>query len=208
MYLFGVKQRLLLLLAMIGVVAGLSAAVAAGTSVPPGILHHTEVVQGALRYDTEYPDIKYSGEAKHNRVARLEEKLERGEVKLEFGPGRGYLDSLLKNLEIDPSSQLLVYSKTSLQSDFINGATPRAMYFNDDTSISWEKGAPIIEVVSMDSDLGPVFYTIQNHEGEGQGFDREGSRCLNCHDRYGMMGGGVPIFVETSSLVDVQGLIL
>ena len=61
MYLFWVKQRLLLSLAMIGVVAGLSAAVAAPTSVPQGILHHTEVVQGALRYDTEYPAINYSG---------------------------------------------------------------------------------------------------------------------------------------------------
>ena len=201
-----------------GLVAGLALA---EPQVAPAILHHTEVVQGALRYDTEYPAMNYSGEAKHNRVARLQERLEKGEAKLEFAPGRGYLDSLIKNLDIDPSSQLLVYSKTSLQSDFIRGATPRALYFNDDASVSWEDGAPLIEIAAMDSQLGPVFYSLQNHQDDpdhpgGQshhgdsprGFEREGSRCLNCHDRYGMMGGGVPIFVETSSLVDVGGLIL
>lgn len=178
--------------------------------VAPAILHHTEVVQGALRYDTDYPAMNYSGEAKHNRVARLQERLEKGEAKLEFVPGRGYLDSLIKNLGIDPSSQLLIYSKTSLQSDYIRGATPRALYFNDDSSVTWEDGAPLIEIAAMDSQLGPVFYSLQNHADNAspRGFDREGSRCLNCHDRYGMMGGGVPIFVETSSLVDVGGLIL
>jgi hypothetical protein len=195
-----------MLLGMLGAAATVAVA---EPQVAPAILHHTEVVQGALRYDTEYPAMNYSGEAKHNRVARLQERLERGEVKLEFAPGRGYLDSLIKNLDIDPSSQLLVYSKTSLQSDFIRGATPRALYFNDDTSVSWENGAPLIEIAAMDSELGPVFYSLQNHSGDSpRGFDREGSRCLNCHDRYGMMGGGVPIFVETSSLVDVGGLIL
>jgi hypothetical protein len=197
-------------------IGGFAGAVAlAEPQVASAILHHTEVVQGALRYDTEYPAMNYSGEAKHNRVARLQERLEKGEAKLQFVPGRGYLDSLIKNLDIDPSSQLLVYSKTSLQSEYINGATPRALYFNDDASVSWEDGAPLIEIVAMDSQLGPVFYSLQNHladpphQGESpRGFDREGSRCLNCHDRYGMMGGGVPIFVETSSLVDVAGLIL
>ncbi len=196
---------------MVGLTSGvIGTAALAEPQVAPAILHHTEVVQGALRYDTEYPAMNYSGEAQHNRVARLQQKLEKGEAKLEFVPGRGYLDSLIKNLDIDPSSQLLVYSKTSLQSDYIRGATPRALYFNDDSSVSWEDGAPLIEIAAMDSELGPVFYSLQNHQGNSapRGFDREGSRCLNCHDRYGMMGGGVPIFVETSSLVDVGGLIL
>ena len=202
-------QSILLALAVVGATAGLvSAAHADSKSVPSAIIHHELVVQGPLRYDTDFPTLKYGGEAKHNRIARLQERLERGEVKLEFKSGRGYLDSLLKNLDIDPSSQLLVYSKTSLQADFIRGANPRALYFNDDTSIGWENGAPLIEVMTVDSDLGVVFYALSNHEEGGQRFDREGGRCLNCHDRYGMMGGGTPIFVETSTLSDVNGLVL
>ena len=202
-------KSILLALAVVGATVGLvSPAEADSKSVPSAIIHHELVVQGPLRYDTDFPALKYGGEAKHNRISRLQERLERGEVKLEFKPGRGYLDSLLKSLDIDPSSQLLVYSKTSLQADFIRGANPRALYFNDDTSIGWENGAPLIEVMAMDSDLGVVFYALPNREDSPQKFDREGGRCLNCHDRYGMMGGGSPIFVETSTLSDVNGLIL
>ena len=203
------KPLLLTALAVVGAIVGLvSRARADSSAIPPAIIHHELVVQGPLRYDTDFPALKYGGEAKHNRIARLQERLERGEVKLEFKPGRGYLDSLLKNLAIDPSSQLLVYSKTSLQAEFIRGANPRALYFNDDTSIGWENGAPLIEVMTVDSDLGIVFYAFPNRAEGAQRFDREGGRCLNCHDRYGMMGGGTPIFVETSTLSDVNGLIL
>ncbi len=83
-------------------------------------------LQGSLRYDTEYPAIGYSDAASHNAVARLQARLASGEVKLEFNPVRGYVDSLLKNLNIDATSQVLVYSKSSLQIDWIRGRdTPR-----------------------------------------------------------------------------------
>ena len=87
------------------------------------------------RYDTDYPTIPYSANATHNAFARLQARMDRGEVKLEYRPGRGYLDSLLKELKIDPSSQVMVYSKTSLQIDFINATTPRDVYFNDSTYV-------------------------------------------------------------------------
>ncbi|HEY8508391.1 MAG TPA: hypothetical protein VIL32_08545, partial [Steroidobacteraceae bacterium] len=84
----------------------------------------------SLRYDIDYPTIGYSRTPVRNEIARLQQQIDRGEVKLEFKPPRGYLDSLLAALRIDPSSQILVFSKTSLQIDVINGATPRAIYFN------------------------------------------------------------------------------
>jgi len=86
-----------------------------------------------LRYDYDYPTIGYGDVATHNRVARLQKRLEAGEVTLKFDKPRGYLDSILRALEIDPSSQTLVFSKTSLQISAINAATPRAIYFNEDT---------------------------------------------------------------------------
>jgi hypothetical protein len=172
----------------------------------PGIVTTRPPVASALRYDTEYPLIGYGDRPTHNSIARLQERLDRREVKLKFVAGRGYLDSLLRALGIDPSSQTLVYSKTSLQFDLIRAATPRAIYFNDDTYIAWIPATRIIEITAMDSAVGPVFYTLQNQEpAAAEQFDRETSRCLTCHDTFSMMGGGVPRFLFMSSPVTVAG---
>lgn len=162
----------------------------------------------ALPYDAEYPVIGYSGTPAHNPIARLQARLDRGEVKLEFKPPRGYLDSVLKNLGIDSSSQLLVYSKSSLQVEWVNAATPRAIYFNDDTYAGWVQAVGLLEFVTMDSELGPVFYTMTNQQDSPASFGREVLRCLDCHDKFALQGGGVPMFRVTSNYVDVRGLTL
>jgi hypothetical protein len=162
----------------------------------------------ALPYDSEYPVIGYSGMPAHNPIARLQTRLLRGEVKLEFKSPRGYLDSVLKNLGIDPSSQMLVYSKSSLQVERVNARTPRAIYFNDDTYAAWVQAVGLLEFVTMDSELGPVFYTMTNQKDTPPGFGREVLRCLDCHDKFALQGGGVPMFRVTSGYVDVNGLTL
>ncbi len=162
-------------------------------------------IPSALRYDTEYPLIGYANRPTHNSIARLEDRMQRGEVKLKFAPGRGYLDSLLQALGIDPSSQTLVYSKTSLQFELIQAATPRAIYFNDDTYVAWIPETSIIEITAMDSAVGPVFYTLPNRDPATTQFDRETLRCLTCHDTFSLMGGGVPRFLFMSSPVTVKG---
>jgi len=161
----------------------------------------------SLRYDFEYPIVGYSGPARHNAIARLQEKLDRGEVTLEYRGARGYLDSLLEALGIDKSSQVLVYSKTSLQIDHINAATPRAIYFNDDSYVAWVQGSDLLELSVMDADLGAVFYTLPNEPGPVK-MARQTSRCLTCHDTYSMMGGGVPRFLINSTVVDANGIAL
>jgi len=160
------------------------------------------------RYDTEYPTIGYGGKAQHNEIERLQDRLNRGEVKLEFRGVRGYLDSVLKLLDIDPSSQVLVYSKTSLQVDHISAATPRAIYFNDDTYVAWVQNSETLELAVMDDNLGPVFYTLHNAPGGAAAFDRQSSRCLTCHDRFAMAGGGVPQFLLDSAVVDTDGIVI
>jgi hypothetical protein len=159
-----------------------------------------------LRYDYEYPLIPYGERPTHNSIARLENKLDRGEVKLKFVPERGYLDSVLQALNIDPSSQTLVFSKTSLQIELIKASTPRAIYFNDDTYIAWIPDTGILEITAMDSVLGPVFYTLANKDPYTTKLDRETSRCLTCHDTFAMMGGGVPHFLFLSSPVTLKGV--
>jgi hypothetical protein len=70
-------------------------------------------------------------------VTRLADRRAKGETKLEFEPDRGYLRALLRALDIPESSQVLVFSKTSLQRERISPRTPRAIYFNDDVLVGF-----------------------------------------------------------------------
>jgi hypothetical protein len=160
-----------------------------------------------LRYDVDYPVVAYSAKPVANEIARLQAQIDRGELKLEFTRPRGYLDSLLRALRIDPSSQVLVYSKTSLQFQLIRAATPRAIYFNDDTYVAWVQGSNILEIATMDGDRGAVFYTLLNHHDTAPKVARETSRCLSCHDTFSMTGGGVPRFLFLSAPVDSDGVL-
>jgi hypothetical protein len=160
---------------------------------PPG----SEVV-----YDRDYPFIHYSDPPERNEIARLEKHLGDGTAKLVPTARHGYLEAVLAALHIDPDSQTLVFSKTSLQIEAISPATPRAIYFNDDTYVGWVQRG-LLEIVTMDADRGPVFYTLSPTDSTPQ-VTREALRCLTCHDTYGEMGGGVPHFLFESTY-DVQG---
>ncbi|MGH8150638.1 MAG: hypothetical protein ACRETB_11780, partial [Steroidobacteraceae bacterium] len=153
----------------------------------------------ALVYDSDYPFLHYSGHASHNDVARLEKEMASGKVKLAFHPPRGYLDSLLKALKISPTSQVMVFSKTSLQSTIIGPASPRAIYFNDDDYVAWIDHTPTIEINVMDSALGPVFYTMDEISAQPAHFERQTLVCLACHDTFSLQGGGVPNFLFLSA---------
>jgi hypothetical protein len=163
----------------------------------------TDTLRTTTRYDLEYPVIAYSGPATENRIARLQRKLDSGEMKLEWEPKYGYLTSLLKALDIDTDTQALVFSRTSLQIEHISAHTPRAVYFNEDTYIGYVHNTPLIEVTAIDAQKGPVFYAFDNRrEMQPMKMDREGGRCLSCHDTYSMMGGGVPRVMVMSAPVE------
>lgn len=117
----------------------------------------------------------------HNAVARLQAKLESGEVKLAREPGRGYLDSVLRELKLPISSQSLVFSKTSLQRDHISPATPRAIYFNDGSYVGFVQGADQLEVATEDADSGLMFYTLDQRELDNPRFVQQTDTCLQCH---------------------------
>ncbi len=91
-------------------------------------------------------------------VVRLNDRIEKGEVKLQFDAGpRGYLSAVLKALDIPISSQTLVFSENSLQRAHISKATPRAIYFNDTVAIGWAKGADTAEATVFDATPGRSF---------------------------------------------------
>jgi len=163
----------------------------------------TDVPQvNAARYDADYPTLGYSKRATHNAFARLQQRLDNGELQLKWRADRGYLDDLLAALNIDTSSQVLVYSKTSLQIDGITAATPRAVYFNDEAYVGFVQGMPLLELAALDEELGLVFYTLTNQSPVAPRLDREAARCLTCHDTYSMLGGGVPRLMVLSAVVD------
>lgn len=158
-----------------------------------------------LPYDTEYPIMHYGRTPTHNAIARLQQRLAAGEVKLAFAAPRGYLDSLLAALNIDPSSQTLVYSKTSFQTGAISATTPRALYFDSETYVGFVQGSGNLELGTMDSELGQVFYILPNREAAAPQMQRETLTCLACHDTYELSGGGVPRFLLMSSYVNIHG---
>jgi hypothetical protein len=140
-------------------------------------------------------------------VAALIERIERGETRLDYHPVRGYLDSLLAALDINPSSQMLVFSQTSLQSRLIEPRTPRAIYFNDDVYVAFVQNAPI-EIASLDPSFGPVFYLLEQDGGQEPRFGAELGRCLSCHDSYSLTGGGVPRFIVGSGYTGTTGMLV
>ena len=179
----------------------LAALGAAALVVTPSLAETDRLAVPAMRYDQDYPTIDYSGPARDNRIWRMQQQMARGELKLQWEPRFGYLRSLLKALEIDPSTQTLVFSKTSLQTQHISERTPRALYFNDDVYVGFIHGSDFMEIAAVDDRRGVVFYGFSNRPDVPQLPEREGGRCLTCHDTYSMMGGGVPRVMVLSAPV-------
>ena len=61
-------------------------------------------------------------------------------------------------------SQLLVFSRASLQGKLINEQNPRALFFNDRVALGWVRGGEIIEVAAHDESAGVVFYTLDQRD--------------------------------------------
>ena len=170
----------------------------------PGLIH----AQTPLLYEREFPSIGYATAEPEDAVAELQKRLSNGSVALEFNQQRGYLDSLLQALKLDSSSQLLVFSKTSLQKNLISPSTPRAIYFNDQVYVAWVQNSQVLEIASMDPNLGPVFYTLSQQATEQPTFERQLHQCLRCHDSYTLTGGGTPRFMMSSGYTGRQGQLI
>ncbi|MFO0942479.1 MAG: hypothetical protein U0930_17210 [Pirellulales bacterium] len=90
------------------------------------------------------------------------------------------MKSLLELLEVDVDSQVLVFSKTSLQASKISPKSPRAIYFRDDVYVGWVPEGELIEVTAVDNKLGAVFYSLKQTK-QSLDLNREISRCVTCH---------------------------
>ena len=125
--------------------------------------------------------INYRSSKLNDPVARLEKRLERGELKLHYDPKHGYLKSVLDALHISVSSQALVFSKTSFQFPDISPATPRALYYNDDVYVGQVHSGKFLEFVSFDPMQGAIFYVMDEHRDKHPRFERSEVDCIQCH---------------------------
>ena len=131
-----------------------------------------------LPYDESI--IAYSEQTPADRVAKLQARIASGEVKLKWDDQFGWLPALLDALKVPKSSQMLVFSQTSLQRRAINPRNPRAIFYNEDVYIGYIPHAPMMEVSAVDPKLGGVFYSIEQEDVKKPSFVRN-SECIQCH---------------------------
>jgi len=139
------------------------------------------VSHASAQDDFDRPPISYSTTPTHDAIARLQKQLDAGEVELQWDKQHGWLPSVLEQLEIPRSSQLLVFSKTSLQLTKISPRHPRALYFNDEAYVGSVQFGDILEVSAVDPQQGAVFYTLDQKQTDTPQFRRSDGECLACH---------------------------
>ncbi|MHB1556895.1 MAG: hypothetical protein ACYC61_05365 [Isosphaeraceae bacterium] len=157
----------------------------------------------AAAQDIERDPIRYSTATPRNVVTRLQERLDSGKAKLEYEPEHGYLKSVLRALDVPESSQVLVFSRTSLQRDRISPRTPRAVYFNDDVLVGFCNRGRVMEISAADDAIGTAFYTIDQEPGDRPVITRQTDSCLLCHSS--SANQGFPGHLVRSVYVDLKG---
>lgn len=138
-----------------------------------------------------------------NAVEALEVKLDKGEVKLTYASdGHGYLQSVLAALKVSPESQVLPFTKSSLQFDRISPSTPRAVYFGDDVAVGSVHPGGLIEILADDRRGGLVFYTLDNSKPGIPHLQKESDRCVVCH---GMVNQAAPGWIVANITAIADG---
>jgi hypothetical protein len=132
--------------------------------------------------------INYLSDRVNDPVARLQQRIDRDGVALEFNPKNGYLESVLKYLQVPVSSQTLVFSKTSFQYKKISPSTPRALYFNDNVYVGWVPNGHSLEIASFDPSQGAIFYLLDQQATDQPAFVRATLDCTQCHVAPGTRG--------------------
>ena len=136
----------------------------------------------------DHPAIAALEPSGDDAVSRLAARLARGETRLARRDGPlGYLPALLTALDVAADSQMLVFSKTSVQAARVSPDRPRAIYFGDEVAIAHVPGAPAIELIAVDRRRGPIFYAMA--DADPPTFTPTRS-CLQCH--HGPNTAGVP----------------
>lgn len=130
--------------------------------------------------DYDLAPVLYSASKDDNTITRIQAAMDAQTFNLSGSSPAELLSSLLDELGISVSSQVLVFSKTSLQRKMITPANPRAIYFNNDFYVGYVPRG-VIEIVACDDPKGMMFYSFDvNAEPEKRRFLRS-QECMSCH---------------------------
>lgn len=136
--------------------------------------------RAATEIDIDQAPHQYRQREPKDRFTGLKADLESGKIPLDASSEKAFVRSLLHGFEVPASSQTLVFSTTSLQLSRISPATPRALYFSEDLYIGYVVGGRI-EIISIDPELGGVFYIFDIPRDGGAPRAERSERCMNCH---------------------------
>jgi hypothetical protein len=127
-------------------------------------------------------------------VAKMWEQVSSGRLQIDVSSKKKWVSSVLRALNIPVESQVLVFSKTSLQNSLINPQAPRSVFYNEEAYAGWAQGG-MMELIGMDPQMGAQFYTLSYPESKGgQPVLATSDQCLSCH--------------ESSRTEDVNGLLV
>ena len=152
---------------------------------------------GAFRESRDHPAIRYSNGSQNDAVVAFDQAVQAGEIQLVFEPTTGYLHSVLDALDVPAESQVTVFAETSSQAQRINPENPRAIFFNDTVAVGWVRGGDVLEVASLDSTQGVLFYSLDQQPAARPAI-RRNDRCLACHLSWDTLG--VPGLLTFSTL--------
>jgi hypothetical protein len=151
--------------------------------------------------DLDHPAIAYSTRRSTDVVDALNARVQSRQVTLPFNGTTGYLKPVLDALNVGVDSQLVLFSKTSLQARMIQPRNPRVIYFNDSVVVAWVRGG-FIEIAAHDATQGAVFYRVLRAAAGPPAMFRDNS-CLQCHHSFATLG--VPGFLAKSVPSGVDG---
>jgi hypothetical protein len=145
----------------------------------------------------------YNEHVPKDRFAMLLKQIDKGEFQPDTSSDQALLRSLLQGLKVPVSSQMLLFSASSLQSEIINPRNPRALFFNEDTYVGYVPGG-VLEIAAADPEVGPIFYVFDRLQPGGP-FPRvqRGTKCFNCHG--GTATKRLPGLIAESLLVSQAG---
>jgi hypothetical protein len=139
----------------------------------------------------------------NDRFTKLKENIEAGRMTIDGGAGeKAFVLSLLQALDVPATSQMLLFSTTSLQLRLITPSNPRALFFNEDVYVGYIPGGRI-EIVSVDPALGGIYYIFDIPRGTEPLHAERSNRCMNCHAAEDT--GNVPGLVIKSVIPGIRG---
>lgn len=154
--------------------------------------------------DFEFPPISYSDTKPNDVITRMQSDTKTGKLKFTQKTDKELVKAMLKELKIPASSQTLVFSKTSLQTDAINPGQPRAIYFNEEVYFGWTMHRDL-EIMASDPKLGITFYLVRRDPKTMEmTYEQHTDECFSCHASG--RTGGRPGMVVRSVLADAKGV--